>query len=137
MSREDLLPIRDSGRWFGFGATSPRSKSYLGGTATGTLTLRISRGRSSVRTWIHWLTATVLSRKRRNGTAVPEAASQADDAPRPEGPPQKMVAAREELTPMLSQYLDRCEYDQQSWSAKLLLHYVKEEYGVEYHETYA
>ncbi|ADQ66138.1 DNA mismatch repair protein MutS [Halogeometricum borinquense DSM 11551] len=44
-----------------------------------------------------------------DGTAVPEAASQADDAPRPEGPPQKMVAAREELTPMLSQYLDLCE----------------------------
>ena len=28
-------------------------------------------------------------------------------------------------------------YDQQAWSAKLLLHHVKTEYGVEYHENYA
>jgi len=28
-------------------------------------------------------------------------------------------------------------YDQQAWSAKLLLHHVKAEFGVEYHENYA
>ena len=43
-----------------------------------------------------------------DGTAAPAEAA-TDDAPRPEGPPAKMVAAREELTPMLSQYLDLCE----------------------------
>jgi DNA mismatch repair protein MutS len=32
-----------------------------------------------------------------------------DDDRRPQGPPQKMLDAREELTPMLSQYLELCE----------------------------
>ena len=38
----------------------------------------------------------------------PDAADGRSDAPRPEGPPRAMLDAREELTPMLSQYLDLC-----------------------------
>ncbi|QCC46619.1 DNA mismatch repair protein MutS [Halobellus limi] len=36
-------------------------------------------------------------------------AADGESEPRPEGPPEKMLARREELTPMLSQYLDLCE----------------------------
>ena len=44
---------------------------------------------------------------------------------------------REQLFEQLQQPPTELGYDQQAWSAKLLLHHVKEEYGVEYHETYA
>ena len=40
-----------------------------------------------------------------DGSATPAAN---EESPRPEGPPEKMLARREELTPMLSQYLDLC-----------------------------
>ncbi|SFR50716.1 DNA mismatch repair protein MutS [Halogeometricum limi] len=43
-----------------------------------------------------------------DGTETDECASDGD-ALRPEGPPEQMLAAREELTPMLSQYLELCE----------------------------
>jgi len=44
-------------------------------------------------------------------TAAAGTPSQSDDGSerRPEGPPQKMLDRREELTPMLSQYLELCE----------------------------
>jgi DNA mismatch repair protein MutS len=38
-----------------------------------------------------------------------DAGATAEDDRRPEGPPQKMLDARAELTPMLSQYLELCE----------------------------
>jgi DNA mismatch repair protein MutS len=48
-----------------------------------------------------------------DGAAAPDSestdAADAESEPRPEGPPEKMVARREELTPMLSQYLELCE----------------------------
>ncbi|MFC6824042.1 DNA mismatch repair protein MutS [Halopelagius fulvigenes] len=43
-----------------------------------------------------------------DGASSPDAGASDEDL-RPEGPPQKLLANREELTPMLSQYLDLCE----------------------------
>ncbi|WP_423995056.1 IS630 family transposase [Halorubrum trapanicum] len=59
------------------------------------------------------------------------------DAPRPGGPAKIEGKEREQLFEQLQQPPTELGYDQQAWSAKLLLHHVKEEYGVEYHENYA
>ena len=59
------------------------------------------------------------------------------DAPRPGGPAKIEGEDRERLFEQLQQPPTELGYDQQAWSAKLLLHRTKEEYGVEYHETYA
>ncbi len=59
------------------------------------------------------------------------------DAPRPGGPAKIDGEEREQLFEQLQQPPTELGYDQQAWSAKLLLHHTKEEYGVEYHETYA
>ena len=59
------------------------------------------------------------------------------DAPRPGGPANIEGENREQLFEQLQQPPTELGYDQQAWSAKLLLHHAKEEYGVEYHENYA
>jgi len=59
------------------------------------------------------------------------------NAPRLGGPAKIDGEEREQLFEQLQQPPTELGYDQQAWSAKLLLYYVKEEYGVEYHETYA
>jgi transposase len=59
------------------------------------------------------------------------------DAPRPGGPAKIEGEDREQLFEQLQQPPTELGYDQQAWSAKLLLHHVKEEYDVEYHEIYA
>ena len=59
------------------------------------------------------------------------------DAPRPGGPAKIEGQDREQLFEQLQQPPIELGYDQQAWSAKLLLHHVNEEYGVEYHENYA
>jgi len=59
------------------------------------------------------------------------------DAPRPGGPAKIEGGDHERLFEQLQQPPTELGYDQQAWSAKLLLHHAKEEYGVEYHETYA
>ena len=59
------------------------------------------------------------------------------DAPRPGHPGKIKGQDREQLFEQLQQPPTELGYDQQAWSAKLLLHHVKEEYGVEYHENYA
>ena len=43
------------------------------------------------------------------GTGDVGAASPDEEAPRPEGPPRTLLERREELTPMLSQYLELCD----------------------------
>ena len=58
------------------------------------------------------------------------------DAPRPGGPAKIEGEDRQRLFEQLQQPPTELGYDQQAWSAKLLLHHVKEEYDVEYHETY-
>jgi transposase len=58
------------------------------------------------------------------------------DAPRPGGPAKIEGEERQQLFEQLQQPPTELGYDQQAWSAKFLLHHVKEEYGVEYHETY-
>jgi len=55
------------------------------------------------------------------------------DAPRPGGPAKIDGEEREQLFEQLQQPPTELGYDQQAWSAKLLLHHVKEEYNVEYH----
>jgi len=59
------------------------------------------------------------------------------DAARPGGPAKIEGEDREQLFEQLQRPPTELGYDQQAWSAKLLLYYVKEEYGVEYHENYA
>jgi len=59
------------------------------------------------------------------------------DAPRPGGPAKIEGKDREQLFDQLQQPPTELGYDQQAWSAKLLLYHVKAEYGVEYHENYA
>ena len=59
------------------------------------------------------------------------------DAPRPGGPAKVEGEDREQLFKELQQPPTELGYDQQAWSAKLLCHHVKAEYGVEYHENYA
>ncbi|PGF14446.1 hypothetical protein CP556_20090 [Natrinema sp. CBA1119] len=59
------------------------------------------------------------------------------DAPRPGGSAKIEGQDREHLFEQLQQPPTELGYDQQAWSAKLLLHHVNEEYSVEYHEDYA
>jgi transposase len=59
------------------------------------------------------------------------------DAPRPGGPAKIEGEDRKQLFEQLQQPPTELGYDQQAWSAKLLLHHAKEEYSVEYHETYS
>ncbi|MDB2260638.1 hypothetical protein DJ83_09990 [Halorubrum ezzemoulense] len=59
------------------------------------------------------------------------------DTPRPGRPAKIQGEEREQLFEQLQQPPTELGYDQQAWSAKLLLHHVKKEYGVEYHENYA
>ena len=59
------------------------------------------------------------------------------DAPRPGSPGKIEGQDREQLFEQLQQPPTELGYDQQAWSAKLLLHHIKEEYSVEYHENYA
>jgi transposase len=59
------------------------------------------------------------------------------DASRPGRPAKIEGQDREQLFEQLQQPPTELGYDQQAWSAKLLLYHVKEEYGVEYHENYA
>lgn len=59
------------------------------------------------------------------------------DAPRPRGPAKAEGDDREQLFEQLQQPPTELGYDQQAWSPTLLLHHVKEEYGVEYSKAYA
>ena len=59
------------------------------------------------------------------------------DAPRPGGPAKIEGADREQLCEELQQSSTERGYDHQAWVPKLLLHHVKEEYGVEYSKAYA
>jgi len=59
------------------------------------------------------------------------------DEPRPGGPAKIEGEEREQLFEELQQAPTELGYDQQAWSRKLVLHHIKEEYGVEYHELYA
>lgn len=59
------------------------------------------------------------------------------DAPRPGGPAKIEERDREQLFEQLQQPPTELGYDQQAWSAKILLHHIKAEFGVEYHENYA
>jgi transposase len=59
------------------------------------------------------------------------------DTPRPGRPAKIQGQDREQLFEQLQQSPTELGYDQQAWSANLLLHHIKEEYGVEYHENYA
>jgi len=59
------------------------------------------------------------------------------DAPRPGGPAKIEGRDREQLFEQLERPPTELGYDQQAWSAQLLLHHVKAEYDVEYHEHYA
>jgi Transposase and inactivated derivatives len=54
------------------------------------------------------------------------------DQPRPGRPSKLEENEREELFEHLQQPPTELGYEQQAWSTKLLLHHVKEEYGVEY-----
>ena len=59
------------------------------------------------------------------------------DAPRPGGPAKIDGEDREQLFEELQQSPTERGYDHQAWVSKLLLHHVKEEYGVEYSKAYA
>ena len=59
------------------------------------------------------------------------------DAPRPGGPAKIEGKEREKLFEQLQQAPTELGYNQQTWSQKLLLHHIKEEYDVNYHELYA
>jgi transposase len=59
------------------------------------------------------------------------------DAPRPGRPSKLEEHEREELFEQLQEPPTELGYEQQAWSTKLLLHHVKEEYGVEYSEGHA
>jgi Transposase and inactivated derivatives len=59
------------------------------------------------------------------------------DAPRPGGPAKIEAEERERLFEELQQPPTEFGYEQQAWFPKLLLHHVKEEYGVEYSKAYA
>ena len=58
------------------------------------------------------------------------------DAPRPGAPGKIEGRDREQLFEQLQQPPTQLGYDQQAWSAQLLLHHVKAAYDVEYHEHY-
>ena len=59
------------------------------------------------------------------------------DAPRSGAPAKIDGEDRKQLFERLQQPPTEIGYDQQAWSPTLLLHHVKDEYGVEYHENYA
>jgi len=59
------------------------------------------------------------------------------DAPRPGGPSKLDTDEREELFEQLQEAPTELGYDRQAWSPKLLLHHVKEEYGIEYSKAHA
>ena len=59
------------------------------------------------------------------------------DAPRPGGPSKLDSGERERLFEQLQESPIEHGYDRQAWSPKLLLHHVKEEYGVEYSKGHA
>jgi len=59
------------------------------------------------------------------------------DAPRPGGPAKIDGEDRDQLFNDLQQSPTELGYDHQAWFPKLLLHHVKEEYGVEYSKAYA
>jgi len=54
------------------------------------------------------------------------------DAPKPGRPSKLEEHEREELFEHLQQPPTELGYEQQAWSTKLLVHHVREEYGVEY-----
>ncbi|TKX83305.1 helix-turn-helix domain-containing protein, partial [Halorubrum sp. SS5] len=58
-------------------------------------------------------------------------------APRPGDPAKIGGDDREHLFDQLQQPPTELGYEQQAWSAKLLVHHIKKEYGVEYHENSA
>lgn len=59
------------------------------------------------------------------------------DSPRPGGPAKLESDERERLFEQLQEPPTELGYDHQAWSPKLLLHYVKAEYGVEYSNGHA
>ena len=59
------------------------------------------------------------------------------DDPRPGRPSKLNENERKQFFEQLHQSPTELGYDQQAWSPKLLLHHVKEEYGVEYSEGHA
>jgi transposase len=59
------------------------------------------------------------------------------DAPRSGRPGKIEGQDREQLFEQLQHPPTELGYDQQAWSAKLLLHHINKQYGVEYHENYA
>lgn len=59
------------------------------------------------------------------------------DAPRPGGPSKITTEEREQLEGVLQNLPTNLGYNHQAWSLKLLLHYVKEEFDVEYIESHA
>ena len=59
------------------------------------------------------------------------------DAPRPGGPSKLTTEQREHLEEVLQDSPTELGYDQQAWSPKLLLHYVAQEYDVEYSKRHA
>ena len=59
------------------------------------------------------------------------------DEPRPGRPSKLEPQHRKELFKHLQDPPTELGYDQQAWSTKLLLHHVKEEYGVEYSKGHA
>ena len=59
------------------------------------------------------------------------------DDPKPGRPSKLDTDQREQFFEHLQQPPTELGYDQQAWSPKLLLHHVKEKYGVEYSEGHA
>jgi len=59
------------------------------------------------------------------------------DNPKPGRPSKLADHERDEVFEQLQQSPTELGYEQQAWSPKLLVHHVKEEYGVEYSEGHA
>lgn len=59
------------------------------------------------------------------------------DAPRPGGPSKLTAEERGQLEEALQQPPTELGYEHQAWAPKLLLHYVKEEFDVEYTASHA
>jgi transposase len=59
------------------------------------------------------------------------------DAPRPGGPSKLTVKEREQLKLALQQPPTEFGYERRAWSPKVLLHYVKQEFDVEYTASHA
>ncbi len=60
-----------------------------------------------------------------------------DDAPRPGSPSKRESDERDQLFEQLQEPPTEPGYDHQAWPPSLLLHYVKEMYGVEYSNGHA